>query len=276
MQSSVAHNLSIDGGSYTKGLLGLSLFPSSAAKTNESRYEADIDYLLKKIGSRFVGSRVLLEYGLFPQKSVVIQPRPLDPKNDDPFADRMDAQTLADNDENSALRGTVANDGRKGTGKGCDAIIKFNPGVYRDWEATALTGSGSRENARNRQDFANSQTSDRILLHELIHGLSDVSGTNAELVGAPNPWGNLEEFTAVVIANVYEAECSGVGRPLLLYGHSFTPMQGGKLELLRNSQNFYKQYANEMQSVCTNRPHLARQLKTATRISHNPFVYCSI
>ena len=52
---------------------------------------------------------------------------------------------------------------------------------------------------------------DEILLHELVHGLSSLVGRLADSMAGPAGYSNLEEFTAIVISNLYASETN---RPL--------------------------------------------------------------
>jgi hypothetical protein len=113
--------------------------------------------------------------------------------------------------------------------------------------------------------------SDYVLVHELVHALSDVAGVSAVTMACPDGYDNLEEFTAVVIRNVYESEVSGSAASLW-GGHD-----GRRLALLlREGRGFYNRYKPYMQAVCRNHPLLCRELKSGANIKHNPFVYCAI
>src|SRR5262249_38031013 len=100
----------------------------------------------------------------------------------------------------------------------------------------------------------------------------DVSGVNAMHEGAPPQYENLEEFTAVVIANVYYAEVVGAMPATLLGGH------GGPIlpPMLKDSPVFYNRYRQHMQDLTDNHPEFVKKLKVATGIAHNPFVYFDV
>lgn len=264
-QFSYTHNVFADGDTYLKGFLGLSLFPSSEAKRNASNYESVISYMLGALYGKFVSSRVLMAIGQHKNRKVVIRPRPIpDPTPTVADDERLYNATAAPADRCDAFpKGTDCpapgkepwEDKTKGTGIGSDVVVDFNPGVYADAMGQAPV------NLLGRSDY--------VLLHELVHALSDVSGTNAGSMGAPTGYDNLEEFTSIVVTNVYISETGG-GYGSLVGGHG-----GQRLPvLLTGSQAFYNRYSTYMNQVCSNHPWLTNELRKATGISHNPFIYC--
>jgi hypothetical protein len=103
-----------------------------------------------------------------------------------------------------------------------------------------------------------------------MQAISDVSGTNSFAKTGPNGYDNLEEFTAVEVTNVLISEDGG-GWGRLLGDH-----HGGLLPLaLIDSQAFYKRYSTYIEQVCVDQPWHVKELKKATGIEHNPFVYCT-
>lgn len=248
-QFSFAHNIFADGDPFLKGFLGLSLFPSAEARRNASNYEAVVIYILVHQYAEFVGSRVMMAIGKHRDRKVTIRPRPiLDP---DPKVPETEFSRLY----NASAGATDPRDARS-AGEGSDVAIMYNPGVYADAMGLAPDTTAG--------------LSDSILLHELVHAMSEVSGVLADQMGAPTGYDNLEEFTAVVVANVSRSE-NGQGYPKLREGHGF----GTLPVLLTGSQAFYNRYSSYMEQICANHPWLAKELKQATGISHNPFVYCT-
>jgi len=262
-----ASNMSVDGSAYLSGLLGLSLFPSNEAKRNAVNYEADVLQVLSYLQSRFTSSRIIMQISHHPSKQIVIRPLPIappDPKVPDierlynSFVEPSSKVDAIRQGENAPAPGKDPDEDRtQGTGKGSDAVIKFNPGVYADAMGMAPVYPFGR--------------SDYVLVHELVHALSDVSGVNAETMACPDGYDNLEEFTAIVMRNVYESEVSGSGARLW-GGHDGRPLP----LLLVSGSGFYNRYKAYMEAVCRNHPLLCRELKTGTNITHNPFVYCSV
>jgi hypothetical protein len=279
MQSSVARNIDCDGSPYIKGLLGLSWFPSDGAKRNKATYEADINWMLRNIYSTFTGSQVILRIAFHRSKNVVIQPRSVDFDPNIPQQDKISkdynaitfpssrADAIRAGDDAPAAGKDPTEDHTKGTGLGSDVTIQFNPGVYKDAMGAAPDTADDRkywELIIGRSDCA--------LLHELVHAASDVSGVNAKHEAAPDQYENLEEFTAVEIANIYYAEVTG-GMPTALVGGHGGPLLSPEL---KDSRAFYNRYRQYMQNVCDNHPELVSKLKTATGIAHNPFGYCRV
>lgn len=265
-QFSFAHNIFADGHPYIEGFLGFSLLPSAGARRNASNYEAAVINILGYQYAKFVSSRVLMAIGKHRDRKVTIRPRPIpDPDPKVAEVERLyNAEAVATNERDAIRKGDpdpapgkeVWEDKTVGTGLGSDVVITFNPGVYADAMGQAPV------NLVGRSDYA--------LLHELVHAMADVSGMRADRMGAPAGYDNLEEFTAIVVANVYRSE-NGEGYGMLVGGH------GGQTlpVLLTGSQAFYNRHSSYMEQVCLNHGWLAKELKQATGISHNPFVYCA-
>ena len=148
-------------------------------------------------------------------------------------------------------------------GKGSDVTINFNPGVCGDAGGLGLSSAG--------------WSSDEVLFHELVHAMSCIEGTDTTFVPFLSPLGdlmydsfdNLEEFTAIVIANVYRSEC---GRRGLRASHKGKHM----MELEASGQEFYNFYQQDMKQMCMFHRMTARELKRAVNIPFNPFVYCEV
>jgi len=278
LRSSVAANLYSDGRPYIRGAFGLSWFPSAEAQRRKADYEADIDWMLRSIYSRYTGSQVILRIAFHRNKNVVIQPRSIGPHPDEPdedeFSQEYNATTQVSNLADATRKGDDApaygkdpiEDHTKGTGLGSDVLISFNPGVYKD-----AMGPTPKDHLSQKY-WEGLDRSDCVLLHELVHAASDISGVNAEHEAAPDHYKNLEEFTAIVIANVYFADVCGAMPTNLVGGHDGTVLP----LLLKDSQAFYNRYRQYMQNACDNHPELAKALKAATGIAHNPFIYCNL
>src|ERR1700678_4099067 len=77
---SKCHNLKIDGGEYTTGLLGLDWFPSTGASARKQRYEMDIVKTLDRLAGSWTGWAVINEI-FFRQWQMTIHPYFADPVN---------------------------------------------------------------------------------------------------------------------------------------------------------------------------------------------------
>ncbi len=218
---------------------------------------------------KFISSRVIQHFAET-SKTVVIKPRAIPNPSPDPSPDEDDfsryynATTNPSSPEDSQppVKDPVT-DRPIGTGYGSDVLIEFNPGVYGD------AMEAYRANPNHRQYWVR-LWSDRVLLHELVHALSDVSGHNAVSETGPAGYKNLEEFAATVVTNVCVSETGGSIDDLMEYGGQRSPL------LLANGQAFYNRYRLYMQNVCMNHRLLARELKAATGIRHNAFIYCDV
>ena len=82
----------------------------------------------------------------------------------------------------------------------------------------------------------------------------------------------LKSSWASRVANVYFAEVCGAMPTNLVGGHDGTVLP----LLLKDSNAFYTRYRKYMQNACDNHPELAKALKAATGIAHNPFIYCTL
>lgn len=288
-------NIDIDGHLYVKGFLGLDLFASDAAKRNASRYEEVVDYILKFLWGKFTSYHVLLAIHRKAPKRVTIKPvgvprvtteeqklmqnYPILQGAEKERAEKLikqqvgSAQAIPKNWNPTMAKGSkighvnqqneVEYEVLKNNGIGSDVTIDFNPGVYADAGGPGHAAAGF--------------SSDEVLFHELVHAMSCVEGTQTKSVPFQGEIGeylkdsfdDLEEFTAMVIANVYRSECE---RPGLRGSHK----SGNLTELNCTGQEFYNFYQKDMQQICTFHPMLAKDLKRAVNIPFNPFVYCQV
>lgn len=265
MQQSVyAPNLYADGSSYLKGFLGLSCRPSDKALANKANYEAEIHHALKVMFKSFSSSRIITEIAKRPSRTIVIRPRAIPKPGPDEDAEsaQFNATTTPDKPRDGILRGEAAPEPDEdvyttktmGTGAGSNVVITINPGVYSDYGKTSPAYLGR---------------SDDVLAHELVHGLSQISGRNAATMGGPAGYGNLEEFSAVVVANVYRSEKQGAAA-FLRSGHDDSRLPAS----LSNSRAFYAKYKVFLDQVYRNLPGLSRELSAGTGIAFNPFIFC--
>ena len=261
-------NIYVDVGPYLEGALGLAWFPSCKAKVDASQYEAWIEVTLRALCGRFTGSRLVLAISSKLGK-VVIQPRDASPDPTDPLSrfvserDRIcNAEAKPVNKKDALIAGGPwFEDGKdyptsKTTGYGSDCVIPFNPWVF--------DGRFCGPNVPlNRADF--------LLVHELTHAYASLSGKLATQESAPIVFGNLDEFAAIVVTNVYISETGG---RQLVGGHSGEILPAA----LMPSQAFYDAYKEPLQRVCQNLQDFVRELRRpdAEAIPHNPFLCCDM
>jgi hypothetical protein len=265
-RSRFARNLYISGDQYLEGFLGLSWFPSQTARTNADNYESWVNWTLNTVWSRFTGSRVIMTISAR-RGTVTIIPRDATPDPTKMFERFRPPQDLICNAEGKPLRPKDARiagtpwfeDGKDyptttATGLGSDAIIPINPWLF------AKLSCGSSVPV-NRADF--------VLIHELMHGLASLSGRMADYEPAPRPFDNLEEFSAIVIGNIYISESGGTD---LVGGHhdEILPRE------LMSGQAFYNAYKEPLQRMCANQGQLVRELRNGVNIPHNPLLFCDL
>jgi hypothetical protein len=174
------------------------------------------------------------------------------------------AQAKPKNPRDANIAGTTwtedKSDQRKGfptvtaTGRGSDVDVPFNPWLFNG-------KSCGTDIPTNRADC--------VLVHELMHCLASLSGKFAFYHAAPRAFDNLEEFTAIVITNIYLSE---TGAQRLVGGHhgEILPAE------LVPGKAFYDAYKEPLQQVCKNHQGLVRTLRAGVNIAHNPFLYCAI
>lgn len=89
--------------------------------------------------------------------------------------------------------------GLKGNGTGSDTIVKFTPAMWVSSDVAAAFGNTNAAGPGVKKD--------EILLHEMIHGMRQMSGTSRCAATPDNPGlDTVEEFMAIVISNVYRSE----------------------------------------------------------------------
>jgi hypothetical protein len=138
----------------------------------------------------------------------------------------------------------------EGTGKGADTVIAFKPEA---WGAGGVAGNQGPGSA-----------ADEILVHELFHTGRYVRGIRNSCFGAPNGWGDHEEFLGVTICNIFSSETK---RPLRAYHLGFQALPAA----LATSAAFLAKFKEYLDPVRSDHPHLFGALKRATGITFNPF-----
>jgi hypothetical protein len=87
----------------------------------------------------------------------------------------------------------------KSDGSGSDTIVSFSPAMWETGDVTAAFGAANAAGPGVKKD--------EILLHEIVHGMRQMSGTS-RCAAVPDSPGmhTVEEFMAIVISNVYRSE----------------------------------------------------------------------
>jgi hypothetical protein len=259
----VVPNIKIDGDEYLKGILGLAWAPSDTAKQNKNNYELGVESVLSRLLERYTSYQVLMAIKGVNGRTITIKPRPYPAPfpNQNPLDAKCSAQLLPENKVKATVAGEPApapgkdslDDSTKGLGQGSDGVLRYNWWVYGN-----QGGFCAKEPGRD---------GDEILLHELVHGLSSLVGRLADSMAGPAGYSNLEEFTAIVISNVYASETN---RPLRNDHGGFEPL---KSELAQNAP-YYAKFQQYLLAACKNHPDLIKKLQVASGIPFNPFVLC--
>jgi hypothetical protein len=127
--------------------------------------------------------------------------------------------------ENRNLTGTPMPHQPKGTGKGSDTVIWFTPQDYIKTDSLP----GGRP--------------DEVLLHEMVHALRMEMGLNLCLATGDN-FDTVEEFYAILIANIYRSEC---GYPTLRAHHNGKEMLAAPFS---DDRIYYKQWKDKVDTLC--------------------------
>jgi hypothetical protein len=257
-------NLAVDGGDYLKGFLGLDWLPSDAAKRNKRVYEESVEQLVKQLNGPASSFWVLKEIETA-NKSLIIKPWHHDPAKDsktethymaygepDSYADASAkgefAKTLEISDMSKSER--AAN---MGTGAGTNYTLYFTPYYVGDSRPKGPAWGA-----------------DEVLLHELVHGLNSLKGNLRLTGGAPDGFDGLEEFTAIVITNLFTSQTK---RGLRFDHNGHSPMPAN----LCDPQNFYNKYRDAMQDCFKYHKSLTNIYKgwDAAFVPFNPFRFCT-
>jgi hypothetical protein len=256
-------NLGVDGSSYLEGLFGLSWFPSDQAKKNVQVYESAVETLVKQLRGPTTSFWVLQDVASASQP-IIIKPWRHDPAKDkktethymaygepNSYADATASGEFAKTIENSELSKSERRE-NMGTGKGTSYTLYFTPYYVGESRPTG-PGNGA----------------DEVLLHELIHGLNSIKGNLRLTGGAPDFFDGLEEFTAILITNLYSSQ---TGRALRAdhRGHTLLP------QALCNPQAFFNRYRDAVRDCYRFHASLTSIYKSwdAKLVPFNPFRFC--
>jgi len=192
--------------------------------TTQREYELVVDRLLRQIYASRTGVTVLRQIGKQNRRIVITRFPPERNKDQLALAAHSYPIALPTSDAGAAPKGLrfeaqstapgVPGESILGTGEGSSAIIYFDPRaaaipvslrpeLWRWWGRgqLGLPGIGGKQN--------------EMLFHELVHALRIVCGrwNPTSVSGA---YHNLEEFFAILVTNIYMAEC---GATLLRRDH---------------------------------------------------------
>jgi len=250
-------NIIIYGDEYKKGFLGLDWVPSATSEANAQRYEEWVVYELNLILSRWSGWCVLSEVFSMNRNGRKMSIKPYSPTPDDPlnaYAAPLDPQA-------ATLKGAPQKFGGgpqagkdipgapPGTGKGSDVEIRYTPWLFRP----GIGGPGTND-------------PDEILLHEIVHGLREMSGLYFPGTKTQR-FDTSEEFVAILVSNIYRSE---TGRPGLRADHSFNSMLSPALSDPAAFANTFHTDLSLMQQEDQN---LFFKLRGLSTIPFNPTVH---
>jgi len=257
-------NLGVDGSSYLKGIFGWSLLPSDHAKRNVAVYESAIEALVKQLVGPATSYWVLQEIATA-SKSIIIKPWRHDPtkdaKTETPYMAYGEPESYAAATAPGEFAKTLeiselSKSERKaniGTGQGSDYTLYFTPYYLGESRPTG-PGFGA----------------DEMLLHELIHGLNSTKGNLRLTGGAPDGFDGLEEFTAILLTNLYTSQ---IGRTLRYDHRGHEPLP----EKLRDPKAFFDRFPDAVKDCNRFHSSLTSIYKgwDASFVPFNPFRFCS-
>ena len=178
------------------------------------------------------------------------------PKDEQPYACDW-TKNHGDNDPSTWQPCKVDPAGTKGTGLGSDALLEFTAANHEKYKGP---GSGSHE----------------ILLHEMVHAVRVMHGVSldAPIRVVPNGeiklfYETVEEFLAILVANVYRSENHGIG---LRADHLSTLGKSRWLEdPLTDPENYYQTFKTEIDKLMA-QPHMSDLFKDIARVEcrYNP------
>lgn len=205
-------NILIDGLAYGERMANMIPATTSAGDPNPAYtaqvervakgYDARIVSILAAINSRKAGRAVLRAIAREPCVLLIrpwFRSSPTSP-NARAIADDVSAATA----KGRLLRngdGEVEEPRSRGTGAGSDETIEFLPQDFVNMNAT-----------KELQDFSTGNIEDEALLHEMVHSMRSMAGVKLRRKVPDQPlYDDMEEFFAIVIANIYRSECGRKG-----------------------------------------------------------------
>jgi Effector protein len=247
-------NIIVDGDEYLKGFLGLDWMPSDESKENARRYEEWVVFELNTIMKRWSGWAVISEIFGRSSRGRKMYIRPYSPTPKDPYnayASPLDARA-------ATLKGAPQKIGggpqagkdvagaAPGSGEGSDVEIRYTPWIFQ----SGIGGPGTNE-------------PDEILLHEMVHGLREMSGVFFPGTKTRG-FDTLEEFVAILVSNIYRSE---TGRPGLRADHSFSSMLSAQLS---DPVKYAQEYYSDLSLMRGENENMFFKLGRLTAIPFNP------
>lgn len=226
-------NVLIDGEPYGRRnatlLAGINSYgdPATARRAKVERlaveYENRIVSILTAISARRAGRAVLQAIDREP---CVLLIRPFfGASPDSPNARAVTEDAVAGTSKGRLLRdedGAVKRPRERGTGAGSDARVEFMPSDFAHHAGDRNANPGAME--------------DEAMLHELVHALRSMAGRDVGRTVTGQPWyDTIEEFYAIVIANIYRSEAGRTG--LRAHHQNFSMMLFESDEFLKVERN---------------------------------------
>jgi hypothetical protein len=142
----------------------------------------------------------------------------------------------------------------EGSGQGSDAVIRFEPRTFGNSACTQTADPGGHYHP------------DDVLFHELVHALRYMQGKSLHARLPGTGFGNIEEFYAILITNIYVAEC---GRSRDLRADS-GPVFHEMSVLDAWSKPYYENHKDLIDRLCQSMEPFTRAIGEVARRSFNP------
>lgn len=152
----------------------------------------------------------------------------------------------------------------KGDGTGSDVEVNFTPAMWVDSDVRAAFGAPNVGGP--------GVSKEEILLHEMIHGMRQMSGT-ARCAAVPDNPGmdTVEEFMAIVISNVYHSEQNLPGLRRDHWGFlPLSPDQSDPNKFVNDNKDNPTSNYKRLQQLKLEHPRLCENLKKV-QARFNPF-----
>jgi hypothetical protein len=213
----------------------------------EGQFKSRVRKILNDIGSRKSGRAVLNEIGRQTQRVTITPYLPADYQWTNGSARPVDGNwtdatrknwLIRDNDGDPMRYKNGDRTWERGTGAGTGAIIEFiTPELMR----SLINDLAVRQKWSAGGDPHSLAFADEILVHELVHAIRIMAGMSVDRRVPRQPrYGTIEEFFAIVVANVYRSECGrggvrnanhGAWETMYLSGEHFLKLQFNRAHL---------------------------------------------
>ena len=151
-----------------------------------------------------------------------------------------------------------------GDGTGSDVVVNFTPAMWTKGDVTAAFGAANAAGPGVRKE--------EILLHEMVHGMRQMTGT-ARCAAVPDNPGmdTVEEFMAIVISNVYRSEQNLPGLRADHWGFAALSADlSDSNKFVNNSKDGATSNSKRLQQLKHEHPQLCENLKKV-QATFNPF-----